>query len=174
MSEQQNPYPQQTITTQASQAPTSPETTSEWDEQTEALDLSQMDALVAEYKATRKDYEDKQAIQAEAYHKYEEAEAKVINALVASGKSKYFVDGIGTVYLTTKSSVTTPKTADEKLALFNYIKEKHGEEALTNYLSIHSKSLNSFVNKELEANPTLKIPGLSTPTVTTGLNFRKD
>lgn len=147
---------------------------SEWEEQTEALDLTQMDELVATYKALRTDYEEKKKIQAEAYHKYEEAESKLINALVSSGKSKYFVDGIGTVFLSSKSSVTTPKTVEEKAALFQYIQEKYGQEALMNYLGIHSGTLNSFVNKELENDPTLKIPGLTTPTVTTELRFRKD
>jgi hypothetical protein len=138
------------------------------------VDVAQLDTMVANYRQSRLAYEEAKATSNELYHKLEEAEAIVLNALQSLGKSKYFVDGIGTVSLATKSSFATPKTIAEKDALFDYIRKAHGEDVLMNFLSIHSASLNSFANKELEGNPFLQIPGLQTPTVTTELRFRKD
>lgn len=143
-------------------------------EQQETLDVAKLDAMVADYRTKRADYEAKKQEANEAYHLLEDAEKLVKDALISLGKSKYFVDGIGTVSTVQKSSFKTPKTQEEKAALFDYIRSKHGESALMDYLSIHSASLNSFANKELETNPTLQIPGLATPTVTIELRFRKD
>ena len=147
---------------------------SEWMLEQQPLDISQMDKLVESYRLARLKYEAKKKESADLYHELEEAESLVRNALLTSGKSKYFVDGIGTVSIVQKSSFQTPKDYDSKKALFDYIQNKYGEEALVNYLSIHSASLNSFANKELESDPTLQISGLTTPTITTELRFRKD
>lgn len=146
----------------------------EWQLEEAPLEVAQMDKIVEDYRAKRLIYEAKKAESADAYHILEEAESLVRNSLLAAGKSKYFVDGVGTVSLVSKSSYQTPKTTEEKLMLFGYIESKYGAEALINFQSIHSATLNSFANKELESEPTLTIPGLSTPTVTTELRFRKD
>jgi len=146
----------------------------DWNTGTEELSVAQMDALVTAYREKRLAYEKAKEESSKKYHELEEAESQVRNALQATGKNKYFVDGIGTVSLTIKSSFQTPKTGEDKTKLFEYIRETHGEEALLNYLSIHSASLNSFANRELESDPTKQIPGLNTPTVTTELRFRKD
>lgn len=151
-----------------------PSSLSEWETEQAPLEVAEMDQLVATYRSARMDYEAKKQEATDLYHKLEEAEAKVRNALLTSGKSKYFVDGIGTVSMVSKSSYGTPKSIEEKAALFDYIRRTHGQEALMNYLSIHSASLNSFANKELDGNPTLEIPGLKTPTVTMELRFRKE
>ena len=140
----------------------------------DTVDVAAMDKMVHEYRQKRLAYEAKKQEAADLYHELEAAEDLVRNALLVTGKSKYFVDGVGTVSVVQKSSYQTPKTIEDKAQLFDYIQRKHGQEALMNYLSIHSASLNSFANKELESNPTLTIPGLNTPTVTTELRFRKD
>ncbi len=147
---------------------------SQWATPEQALDLGQMDQLVQKYTELRKVYEAKKAESAVAYHELEAAEKLVKDSLVSAGKSKYFVDGLGTVSLVEKYSFKTPKTPEERQHLFNYIESKYGHDVLMNYLTIHSASLNSFAKKEMEADGTLKIPGLETPTVDTELRFRKD
>lgn len=64
--------------------------------------------------------------------------------------TKQHIPGQGTIYVQTKYSVKTPKTMAEKLALFDYIKSTKGEETLNGLLSIHSATLNSFYDSELE------------------------
>lgn len=146
----------------------------DWIVPQQELSIAEMDNLVKTYREARLAYEKAKEESSRLYHILEEAENQVRNALTEAGKNKYFVDGVGTVSLAVKSSFTTPKTVEDKLKLFDYIKFKYGDEALINYLSIHSSSLNSFANRELESDPTLTIPGLTTPTVTTELRFRKD
>jgi len=141
---------------------------------TDSIEVAQMDDLVQKYRLLKETHEEAKKQAAEIYHKLEEAETQVINALTATGKSKYFVDGIGTVFVAQRVSYKTPKTLEDKLKLFAYIEKNHGKDALMNYLSIHSQSLNSFANKELEADPTKVIDGLETPTITTELRFRRD
>lgn len=144
------------------------------DQQLGTLEVGQLDTMVATYRELRQIYEDQDKLAKEQYHRMKVAQDLVQQSLLALGKTKYFVDGIGTVSLVQKSSVTTPKTNEDKEALFAYIYSKFGEQGLIAMQSVHSTTLNSFVNKELENDPSLVIPGLSTPTVTTELRFRKD
>ena len=145
-----------------------------WEEQpSQELNIEQMDNLVLTMKEKRESYEKAKEESNRLYHLYAEAEEKVLNALTAFNKSKYFVDGIGTVSLVEKLSFTTPKENQDKAALFEFIGKKYGEETLKSMLSIHSQTLNSFANKEIEDDPGIKIPGLSEPTLRKELRFGK-
>ncbi len=144
------------------------------DQQLGTLEVGQLDFMVASYRENRIAYEEQDKLAKEQFHKMKAAEDLVKQSLIALGKTKYFVDGLGTVSIVQKSSVTTPKSNEEKEALFGYIRDKFGVDGLTAMISVHSATLNSFVNKELDADPSLVIPGLTTPTVTTELRFRKD
>ncbi len=149
---------------------------SEWGAPEEAtpLEVGQLDQMVQTYKELRAAHEAKKEEASEAFKLRAQAEQTLLQAMLSLGKTKYFVDGIGTVSLVSDSSVTTPKTNEDKEALFGYLEGKFGKDGMIAMLSVHSATLNSFVNKELEANPSLVIPGLSTPTVTTSLRFRKE
>lgn len=147
----------------------------EW-EQTESNDpmtLEQMDQLVKQMKEARAKYEAAKKLSGDAYKELEDIENKVVASLKAAGKSKYNVDGIGTVSWYVKESFTTPKVNEDKTRLFNYIKEKYGPDVLMSMVSIHSATLNSFANKETE-NGVMEIPGLAAPTGTEILSFRKE
>jgi hypothetical protein len=134
------------------------------------LDLASFDALVVEYKAAREDYDAKKKISNEANAKVEALKAKVIATLKASKKSKYHVEGLGTVYMIAKKQVSMPQGLDEKRALFRHFQEKgvHLE-----FLTIHHGTLNSYLNQELEKDPAFKLPGVADPTVEETLGFRK-
>jgi len=138
------------------------------------LDIAQMDSLVVKYREARVKYEEAKKAAAELYHEYEKLENQVLKALEVSGKSKYFVDGVGTVSTTIKHSFKVPSDPAEKVRLFEYIEKTHGKDVLIGYLGIHSASLNSFANREMEGRPDFTIPGLGTPNTTTELRFRKD
>ncbi len=143
------------------------------EQQLDQLTLAQMDQLVAQMKEARALYDDLKKQSSEAYKQLESIEDKVVAALKATGKSKYSVDGVGTVSWYVKESFTTPKSNEDKVKLFNFISDKYGKETLLAMTSIHSATLNSFANKESEEG-VMEIPGLAAPTGTEVLSFRKD
>lgn len=78
-------------------------------------------------------------------------------------------------YKETKSSVTLPKTQEDKEALFEFLKEKG---IFWEKVSIHSASLNSLyasLSEEALEKGILdfRIPGVSEPTFFTNLKIRK-
>lgn len=93
--------------------------------------------------------------------------------LKAAGRRKYEAEGVGLVYITEDTSFTTPKTTEDKNKLFHYIEQKYGKEVLDSMLSIHSAKLNSWATKEIETDPTLKIPGLQDPVIEETISLRK-
>lgn len=115
---------------------------------------------------------------AEAQYNIESANCKVIEdklmgLLKAVGRDSFKTPGIGTASITHRQNFQTPKTGEDKVELFTYIKNKYGEEVLRSMISIHSATLNSWAKKELEAG-ALVIPGLGQPTSTEIIAFRKD
>lgn len=136
--------------------------------------MQAMDNLVIAYRKARQEYEDKKEIATEAYHEYEKAEKLVRDALISSGKTKYFVDGVGQVSTVEKFSFKTPKDIQSKKLLFAYIKDTYGEEVLDSYVSINSMSLNSWAKKEMDKDPSLKIPGLESPNSDIEIRFKGD
>jgi len=76
------------------------------------------------------------------------------------------------------SSIATPKTIEDKKALFGYIAHKYGDDALTGYLSINSQSLNKFFKMEdeqaaKEGNFDFVMPGVAAPVHYTQLRVNK-
>lgn len=125
---------------------------------------------LAEARAKRDEAESRYNIEAANCKVVEE---KLMGLLKTVGRDSFKTPGIGTVSITHRQNFTTPKTGEEKVQLFGYIKEKYGEEVLRSMISIHSATLNSFAKKEIEAG-VLAIPGLGQPTATEILSFRKD
>jgi len=144
----------------------------EWLDDAPPSTMEGMDALIAEYKAARDDYDAKKKISNEANAVKEELQAKVIAALKANGRSKYDSPDMGMVYISHKEVYPSPKANEDKDALFNYIHTKYGKDTLTGLLSINSQTLNAWANKEAETG-VMKIPGLQAPTTMETLNYRK-
>lgn len=139
----------------------------EWEEK-EEISLKELDEMIRKMREKYDEYAEAKKKASELYGSFKEMELKVINALESVGKSKYFVDGLGTFSIVNKQVVTVPKENRDKEELFNYIKEKHGEDVLVSMLSIHSAKLNSFYNQEFENaedKAMFRIPGLSDPVI---------
>ena len=145
---------------------------SEWTDQSAQITLEQMDQLVEDLSTKRAVHTKAKEEAAKLYAELVEAEQKLVGALKASGKTKYEKEGVGLVYISHKTTWTTPKTNEQKISLFNYIKAKHGADALMGLTSINHQTLNSWANKETEADPLVQIPGLELPTTQETLNFR--
>lgn len=146
---------------------------SAWSDQSQSITLEQMDELINQLAAKREAHAKAKEVAAEIYKELTEAENKLIGALKASGRKKYELEGVGLAYISFKDTFATPKTNQEKIALFNYIKEKYGPDSLMGMTSINHQTLNSWAKKEIEDNALVKIPGLGLPTTEEILNFRR-
>lgn len=138
----------------------------------EVTTLEQMDSLVIKLERARATYEEAKKLSAAKYHELEEVEKEVMNTLKSNGKLKYEAEGVAAVSIQSKEIYATPKTPEQKRTLFTYIKDKYGNDVLTAMLSVNHNTLNSWANKETEADPTLQIPGLDAPTSVETLYFR--
>lgn len=145
-----------------------------WGQEPQAqVDLATLDKMVEDYRIARADYDTAKEAASKLYAVSEEKEKLLLDTLMAAGKSKYFVDGLGTVSVVNKYSFTTPKSPEEKEALFQYIRNKYGYETLIGYQSVNSQTLNSFAKKEMEEDATLQIPGLKEPTHSQEIRWTK-
>lgn len=122
----------------------------EWElPESREVTVQELDEAVRALKKARDDYDLAKSVSTEKNAIVDECEEKLITLLGMAGKSNYEVDGVARVTVVTKSQVTTPKTIDEKQALFNWIENKMGKEALIAYQSINYATLNSLYNSEM-------------------------
>lgn len=139
-----------------------------------------LDAAITKMKAARDIYEAAKAASTEKYKAFEELEGKVIEAMTQAGKTKYYVENLGTAYFITKLVVTTPKTNDAKQKFFDYLRDRYGSTFLLDRQSINHQSLQKIYNdcyeeeKEAGRGAEFSIPGLEQPTSQTNLGFRKE
>ena len=146
----------------------------EWgdDTQKEVITIADMTDMVMSLRHAREEYEAKKDASDAAHKVYEQARDKVLNALKSQGLTKFEVPGAGLVYTSTKEVYRVPKTNENKLLLFSYIKNKFGEDTLRSMLSINHQTLNSWANKESE-NGVMSIPGLESPEIEETVSLRR-
>jgi hypothetical protein len=142
----------------------------QWAEQ--SVTTEDLDNEVKKLMELEEDYEGKKKIYKEADSKYEEQRAKLLSILQASGKSKYYVDGIGTVSQAIKTSVKVPRSTEDKKAMLEYFRSL-GEEVYYGYATVNSQTLNAYINQQRESDPSFKMPGAGEPTETAELRFRR-
>lgn len=144
---------------------------------TEDLSLVEMDQLVTKFAMARNEYEIRKKELSTFFAEEVEATAlRLQSALEKAGKKSYKVDGLGTISLVHKQTVTTPKTVEEKRQLFNYILDSYGQDVLDSMVSINHNTLNSFYNAEAERaedKAMFHLPGLGSPVVRTETRFTK-
>lgn len=136
------------------------------------VDVSKLDLMVVALQEQWDVYEVKKKAASEELAKYEKMEQAVIKTLDTLGKSKYFVDGLGTISLVRKLGYETPKGIAEKNALYDYVVREYGVEAADGMFSVNSTTLNAWAKKENEAKPGMVIPGLKSPTERVTVQFR--
>jgi len=145
----------------------------------ESITIEELDMAVALMAKHKTDYEKAKAISSEHHAVYQEKRAKLISMLQAAGKTKYSVDCIGTVSITEKLKVRTPKGLDNKKALAAWLLKNLGDDGMHTYLSINYNSLNSLYNQEFESakeNGTaaeFNMPGVDSPDSEFGISFTR-
>lgn len=142
------------------------------------INMEQMDALIAQSVEAWEKYDVAKKASSELFALAEEVDAKILAALKAAGKSKYYVDGLGTMGITQREIVTVPKTIEAKRKLFDYLREI-GEEFFYSMLTVNSNTLNSWYNaksEEAAEKGTLGflVPGVDQPTMRETLRFNKE
>jgi len=110
--------------------------------------------------------------------KLETFKSETIKAMEAMDIEKQHVTGCGTIFRQKNFSIKTPKTIEQKEALFKWIGENKGRDVLRNMLSINSQTLNSFYKSELEVaketgNIDFSLPGIDAPELYYTLGMRK-
>lgn len=144
----------------------------EWT-QVEEVSTVEFDEAIKVLAEAQQDYDQASLVVDEASTKREIARAKILELMERSGKTKYQLDGYGTVSRATKFSVTIPKDMDSKVAMLKYFRSL-GEEMYLAYVSVNSSTLNSYYNENVEKNPEFKIPGVGEPTSINSVRFTKD
>jgi 2,3-bisphosphoglycerate-independent phosphoglycerate mutase len=155
-------------------------TTQDWDQQDaapkQALTVEQMDQLVVDLKAKEIQYEEAKTLSDALYAEYTQAKARIIEALESTNRD-VFISSTGVrVTLSHAMSVQTPKTTDEKVAFFKWLRENKGDEVADAYMTVNSNSLNSLYNTLTEEwaqrGEVLTIPGLGEPVSRKKLSVR--
>jgi len=148
------------------------------------ITTEQLDELCVNYAGARNEYEQAKERATDLYNVAESLKGKVVEAMTQAGKSKYYVEGIGTFGFKDKMSVKTPKTLEDKQTLWKYLEEKYGSEVVWDKFGINSQTLNSFYNSELEifndkakageVSGDFHLPGIEAPTAQRDLKITKE
>ena len=139
-----------------------------------SITTEQLDAAVKKLVELDADMEAKKKVYREADEKYETQRSYVLSLLQETGKTKYHVDGVGTVSMAIKTAVKVPKDPSDKRAMIDYFLKLEEGHVYPAYLSVNHNVLNSYINQQLEAEPEFKMPGVSEKTETPELRFRKE
>lgn len=122
----------------------------ELEEVKRVVTTQELDDAVKTLSALRKEHDELKSKASEKWEQCEEAEAKLLELLEASGKKSYDVDGVARVTLVSKTSITVPKDLEQKKKLFEWIKNRFGADGLLAYQTVNFQSLNSLYNKTIE------------------------
>ena len=156
-------------------------TPAQWEQSTvrPSLNVAEMDELITKSAEAWEKHDAAKAIASELYKEAEAIDEKILLALKDAGKSKYFVDGVGTMSIVSKLSVVVPKSLEAKKKFFAHLKKK-GEALLYSMLTVNSNTLNSWYNEEInQAEESGKaegflVPGIDQPTTRESLRLLRD
>lgn len=160
---------------------------SQWDQavsEVSKITTSELDALARAYADARAKYEEAKAVSSKLHAESEEAERLVIEAMAQSGKTKYFVEGVGTLSFVERLSFSTPKTEQDKQAFARFLEARGGKSLFWNSFGINHNTLQAFCKQEYETwkqnaqttggSVTFSIPGIEAPVATQTLRLTKE
>ena len=112
--------------------------------ESEGLTTAVIDKAVTEMYAARRRYDDAKKISNEFDAKHKSLKAVVVKLLTDANKDRYSENGVGSVSRVEKLRVTTPKSLEDKAALFKYLKDTLGADGFLTYASVNSASLTNY------------------------------
>lgn len=138
------------------------------------VSTKELDGVVELYKLARDDYDKKKAAASEANRVVEDYEKKLLEYLHISGKSKYYVENLGTISTVEKLYIATPKDNEAKELFFKWVESEYGKDGLLRYQTVNSQSLNSLFKLYKEEHPEVtSLPGLGEVSTSIELRFTK-
>lgn len=136
--------------------------------------LAEMNGLAASIAQLRDEEDAASQVKKKATQALEAVETRMLTLLLENNLQNYKAPA-GLCSVTARTSVKTPKTPQEKQALYDYLKAQGRFDDL---ISVNSATLNSYYKEEFElakerGDDDFKIPGLTEVTVTPNLSFRR-
>lgn len=144
-----------------------------------SVSVEELEAKLRTYEEVRSQIDEINAQLKEQNQKKAELEMQVLDMFEKLGKTKYFLDGVGTISTSTRFSVRVPKDMDSKKQLLQYIHDKYGPEAYWDYATVNSAKLNAFFKEELalaeeSGDTSFQLPGVGAPTSSQSLRLLRD
>lgn len=137
--------------------------------------LNDLQILVRDCFNKRKEYDDAKDAAKKVGEELDALEAKILSILEAHNLPNFTVAGAGTVYKTTKYSVSMPKDAENAAKLRQFLIDT----GLESYLTVNHNSLNGLYKSKVEEAQSQGLPidgllpGVSEPTPYTTIGLRK-
>lgn len=138
----------------------------------EQITIEELKAAIAELDRLDKEADEAKLIHSQKHALKEDQREKVLAMLQATGQSKFFAEGLGTVSQAVKYSVTVPKDIDSKKQMLEWFKDQ-GDDFFLTYVSVNSQSLNSLINEKCSSDPNFQLPGVGERQQRAELRFRR-
>lgn len=138
--------------------------------ETTTITVDQLNKLIETIALLKEQYDEAKKLSNEAHAKVEAKKMEVMNILDALGQ-KSFNAPFGTITCVTEKRYKLPSEITGKEEVFEYIREKHGEEVYFEMLTINHDKFNSFVKAEVEEGAS--VPGVGAVSVETYPKFSK-
>lgn len=152
---------------------------SEWEEPKAPdaeVSLADMETKIELMLLRKKEYEEAKEKADALWATFSEAQYEVMNLLEQTGRNVFISNTGKRITMVESMSVPTPKTPEEKVAFFDFLKNTEGEEFANAYLSVNSKSLQSLYNELSEKyaakGEVLNLPGVGQPVASKRLQIR--
>lgn len=138
----------------------------------EEIPVSELDDQMKSYLDAREDYDAKKKVSNEADAVCKEEKRKLVELLKRAGKTSWDIEGVGKASITNRTMTTVPKDPEAKKEMLAHFRQL-GPDRYLHYVSVNSMTLNSYINQELENDPSFQMPGCELPTVTENITFRR-
>ena len=142
-----------------------------WEEapETNELTLKQLTEICQAYADKRAERDELESKVKELSKEAEEIEAKILAYLTEYGMPN-FKGAFGTVSVRNTKTISQPETMEEKLKLFDYLREQNLFDSM---VSVNSRTLSSWASKEIEAKEKDGVYGWVPPGLKPAQNFQK-
>ena len=140
---------------------------------TEEIALTEFDALCKKILLKKKELDAAKAVEDKISKELEAMKGEVLAHFKNADIERHSVKGLGTVSVTSKSSVKVPVGADRQ-AFFEYLRKQGIFETM---ITVNSATLNSWYNQEMEAaiatgKIDFQVPGILEPKPYDVINIR--
>lgn len=142
------------------------------DPNAEVITTEELDDAAREFSEARLEYDEKKEISNKADAKVKLLKRKLLELLERANKSNWDLEGVGKFIKTVKYQVRTPKDLESKAKMLKHFKELGADQYLS-YVSVNFQSLNSYINQEMENDPSFKMPGVEDPIANENITWRK-